>query len=99
MIDRSEDLELNSSHLEQLEEVSQAARLVRNQLAQNLQVETARHDDLQRKSKFSAWTRGILVRTVTIYAPSEIHTPHSQWSPRNPGTRPSFTAASLSNYY
>ncbi|KAF8134622.1 hypothetical protein EV363DRAFT_1324135 [Boletus edulis] len=62
--DRSEDLELNSGHLEQLEEVSKAARFARNQLAENLQLETAKQHDLQHTSKFSAWTRGILPVTT-----------------------------------
>ncbi|KAG8213993.1 hypothetical protein J3R82DRAFT_10743 [Butyriboletus roseoflavus] len=62
--DRSEDLELNSSHLEQLEELSKAARLARNQLADNLHLEAAKHHDLHRNSKFSAWTRGFLPVTT-----------------------------------
>ncbi|KIJ18651.1 hypothetical protein PAXINDRAFT_97418 [Paxillus involutus ATCC 200175] len=58
--DRSEDLELNSSHLEQLDEVSKTARLARNQLAQNLQIETVREHDLRRSRKSSAWVNGLL---------------------------------------
>ncbi|KAH0827931.1 hypothetical protein J3R83DRAFT_3568 [Lanmaoa asiatica] len=63
--DRSEDLELNSSHLEQLEEVSKAARLARNQLAHNLHLETAKQHDPHHDSKPSAWTSGILPVTST----------------------------------
>ncbi|KAG9316683.1 hypothetical protein JVU11DRAFT_2743 [Chiua virens] len=62
--DRSEDLELNSSHIGQLEEVSQAARVARNQLAHTLHVETAKEHDLHRNNKFSAWTRGLLPTTA-----------------------------------
>ncbi|KIK97735.1 hypothetical protein PAXRUDRAFT_31611 [Paxillus rubicundulus Ve08.2h10] len=58
--DRSEDLELNSSHLEQLDEVSKAARLARNQLAQNLQIETVREHNLRRSRKPSVWINGLL---------------------------------------
>ncbi|KAF8556337.1 hypothetical protein OG21DRAFT_656063 [Imleria badia] len=57
--DRSEDLELNSSHLEQLEEVSKVARLARNQLAHNLHLETAKQHDVHH-DKSSALTRGLL---------------------------------------
>ncbi|KAF9227289.1 hypothetical protein BS17DRAFT_775245 [Gyrodon lividus] len=62
--DRSEDLELNSSHLEQLDDVSKAARLARNQLAQNLQIETAREHDLRRHRRSSVWTSGLLPEVI-----------------------------------
>lgn len=45
--DRSaDDLALNTSHLEELEEVSRAARHARNQLAQTLRVESVKERDL-----------------------------------------------------
>ncbi|KAI9569718.1 hypothetical protein HD554DRAFT_2090293 [Boletus coccyginus] len=62
--DRSEDLELNSSHLEQLEEVSKAARLARNQLAHNLHLETVKVHDLRPDSKSSDRTPEILPVTT-----------------------------------
>lgn len=48
--DRSaDDLALNTSHLEELEEVSRAARHARNQLAQTLRVESVKERDLMHK--------------------------------------------------
>ncbi|KAG1753007.1 hypothetical protein EDB19DRAFT_1627551 [Suillus lakei] len=48
--DRSaDDLALNTSHLEELEEVSRAARHARNQLAQTLCVESVKERDLMHK--------------------------------------------------
>lgn len=48
--DRSaDDLALNTSHLEELEEVSRAARHARNQLAQTLRVESVKGRDLIHK--------------------------------------------------
>ncbi|OJA17474.1 hypothetical protein AZE42_03914 [Rhizopogon vesiculosus] len=48
--DRSaDDLALNTSHLEELEEVSRAARHARNQLAQTLRVESVKSRDLMHK--------------------------------------------------
>ncbi|KAG1802646.1 uncharacterized protein HD556DRAFT_1227807 [Suillus plorans] len=62
--DRSaDDLALNTSHLEELEKVSRAARHARNQLAQNLRVESVKERDLVHKHAKDAVSRsGLLVR-------------------------------------
>ncbi|KIJ67850.1 hypothetical protein HYDPIDRAFT_25316 [Hydnomerulius pinastri MD-312] len=66
--DRSaEDLALNSSHLEELDEVSNAARLARNQLAQNLHIETTKEHDIRRNPssrKSSAWKSRLLPEAI-----------------------------------
>jgi hypothetical protein len=59
----ADDLALNTSHLEELEEVSRAARHARNQLAQTLRVESVKERDLMHKySKDVVSRSGLLVR-------------------------------------
>ncbi|KAG1777663.1 hypothetical protein EV702DRAFT_969026 [Suillus placidus] len=64
--DRSaDDLALNTSHLEELEEVSRAARHARNQLAQTLRVESVKERDLMhRYAKDAAGRSGLLSAIV-----------------------------------
>ncbi|KAG0706047.1 hypothetical protein DFH29DRAFT_903265 [Suillus ampliporus] len=63
--DRSaDDLALNTSHLEELEEVSRAARHARNQLAQTLRVESMKEHDLTHKYAKDAVGRSGLLPTI-----------------------------------
>ncbi|KAG2146420.1 uncharacterized protein EDB93DRAFT_1328770 [Suillus bovinus] len=63
--DRSvDDLALNTSHLEELEEVSRAARHARNQLAQTLRVESVKERDLINKHAKDAVTRSKLLLAI-----------------------------------
>ncbi|KAG2345724.1 hypothetical protein BDR05DRAFT_121811 [Suillus weaverae] len=64
--DRSaDDLALNTSHLEELEEVSRAARHARNQLAQTLRVESVKERDLMdRYAKNAVGRSGLLSAIV-----------------------------------
>ncbi|KAH7888631.1 hypothetical protein F5I97DRAFT_729324 [Phlebopus sp. FC_14] len=73
--DRSvEDLALDSSHLEELDEVSKAARLARNQLAQNLRIEMTKELGVRRNhsSRKAVWASRIL--------PDAISNGKSSWS-------------------
>lgn len=59
----ADDLALNTSHLEELEEVSRAARHARNQLAQTLRVESVKERDLMlTHAKDTVGRSGLLVR-------------------------------------
>lgn len=59
----ADDLALNTSHLEELEKVSRAARHARNQLAQTLRVESVKERNLVHKHAKDAVRRsGLLVR-------------------------------------
>lgn len=63
--DRSaDDLALNTSHLEELEKVSRAARHARNQLAQTLRVESVKERDLVHKHAKDAVSRSGLLPVI-----------------------------------
>ncbi|KAG2150417.1 hypothetical protein DEU56DRAFT_779824 [Suillus clintonianus] len=63
--DRSaDDLALNTTHLEELEEVSKAARRARNQLAQTLRVESVKERDLMHKYAKDAVGRSGLLPAI-----------------------------------
>ncbi|KAG2074539.1 hypothetical protein BDR04DRAFT_1092688 [Suillus decipiens] len=63
--DRSaDDLALNTSHLEELEEVSRAARHTRNQLAQTLRVESVKERDLMHQCTDDAVGRSGLLPAI-----------------------------------
>jgi len=64
----ADDLALNTNHLEELEEVSRAARHARNQLAQTLRVESVRSRDLMHKYVKDATSRNERIVSQSVYA-------------------------------